>query len=108
MNPRDVDLPRIIRHAGDLLGFVLTAAFLVAALVCWSRYGRHLAIAGIPPFETATLQLLMRDAALPLRVIQWLLAWAWLVACGGCAVLALAGLRWSVVRARELLLDLRR
>jgi len=108
MNARDVDLPRTIRHAGDLLGFALTSAFVVAALVCWSRYGRHIAIAGIPPMETATLQLLVRDAALPARAVQWLLAWAWLVAAGGCAVMALAGIRWSVVRVRELLLDLKR
>lgn len=108
MNPRDMELPRMIRHAGDLLGFVLTMAFVIASLVCWFRYGRHLAIAGIPPFEIATLQLLVRDAALPQRVLQWLLAWAWLVACGGCAVVALAGVRWSVVRARELLGDMKR
>lgn len=108
MNARDVDLPRMMRHAGDLLGFALTVAFVVAALVCWSRYGRHIAIAGIPPLETGTLQLLARDAALPSRVVQWLLAWAWLVAAGGCIVIAVAGIRWSVVRARELLLDLKR
>lgn len=108
MNTRDVDLPRMIRHAGDLFGFALTAAFVVAALVCWSRYGRHIAIAGFPPMETATLQLLVRDAALPSRAFQWLMAWAWLVAAGGCAAVGLAGIRWSVVRARELLLDVRR
>lgn len=108
MNARDVDLPRIIRHAGDILGFALTAGFVFAACVCWYRYGRHLAIAGVPPFESATLQFLVRDSALPQRAVQWVLAWAWLVAFGGCAVLALAGIRWSVVRAREVLLDPKR
>lgn len=108
MNTQALDLPRIIRHAGDLFGFILTAAFVLAAFVCWSRYGRHLAIAGIPPLEFATLQLLMRDAALPLRAAHWLMAWAWLVGSGGCAAIALAGLRWSVVRARELIVDAKR
>ena len=108
MNTQALDLPRMIRLAGDLLGVLLTAGFVLAALVCWSRYGRHLAIAGIPPLEFATLQLLMRDAALPLRAAHWVMAWAWLVGCGGCAAVALAGIRWSVVRARELLVDPKR
>lgn len=101
------ELPRTLRRAGDAVGLLLTVGFVVGALVCWSRYGRHLAIAGAPPLEFATLQLLARDSALPLRVVHWLMAWAWLVASGGCAVVAVAGLRWTAVRCRELLTEAR-
>lgn len=99
------DLPRTLRRAGDAVSLLLTVGFVVGALVCWSSYGRHLAIAGVPPFEIATLQLLAKDSALPLRVAHWLMAWAWLVASGGCAVISVAGLRWTVLRFREILIE---
>jgi hypothetical protein len=105
VNRRTPTLPKTLRRAGDVLGLVLTVGFVVATLVCWSRYGLHLAIAGVPHFDVATLLLYAKEPALPLRALHWLLAWAWLVATGGCAVLAVAGLRWTAVRIRELMAE---
>lgn len=96
-------LPRMLRHLGDAFGVVLVLAFVAGALACWSQYGRHMTIAGRPAISPETLHVLLADGALLRRVPHWIAAWAWLVAAGGCAVLAVAGVRWAVVRARDIL-----
>lgn len=98
-------LPRMLRHLGDAFGAILVVACVAGALACWSQYGRHMTIAGRPAISSETLQILLADGALLRRVPHWLAAWAWFVAAGGCAVLAVAGVRWAVVRTREILAD---
>lgn len=94
---------KIIRRLGDVFGGILVLGFVVSALSCWTRYEKHMSIAGWPSLSLETMQFLVADGALLQRIQHWVAAWAFLVASGGFALLAVAGLRWAVIRARDAL-----